>query len=96
MDSATGGLGTFARLRALAPGDPVDVESGSGERRRYRVTGRRQFPKATLPAQSVFAQEVQERLVLVTCGGRFDRAASRYDDNVIVFAVPEAGRSGRQ
>lgn len=89
VDSATRGIGAFARLRELEPGDPVLTESASGEVRRYRVTGRRQFPKSTLPAGAIFSQDVQERLVLITCGGRFDRDERKYPDNLVVFAVPE-------
>lgn len=88
VDSATQGLGTFAHLRELELGDPVLTESAAGELRRYWVTGRRQFPKETLPADDVFSQHVQERLVLITCGGRFDPDDGGYADNVVVFAVP--------
>lgn len=90
VDSATRGLGTFARLRDLETGDPVLTVTASGEVRRYRVSGRQQFAKATLPAAEVFSQDGAERLVLITCGGRFDRSRGRYDDNLVVFAVPEA------
>ncbi len=89
VDSYRQGLGAFARLVELAPGDLVLVTGATGETRRYRMTGRRQFPKAELPAANVFAQEVQERLVLITCGGTFDSVRRRYADNVVVFAVPE-------
>ena len=30
------------------------------------------------------------RLVLITCGGRFDQASLSYDDNIAVTAVPVA------
>lgn len=88
VDSATQGVGAFARLRDLQPGDAVLIETASGEVLRYQVTGRRQFAKAELPAETIFSQDVQERLVLVTCGGKFDPAAGHYSDNVVVFAVP--------
>lgn len=88
VDSARHGPGAFAQLGELAPGDPVLVTGASGETRRYRVTGRRQFPKAELAAD-VFSQDVQERLVLITCGGAFDLQRRRYADNVVVFALPE-------
>lgn len=95
VDSATEGLGVFARLRELEPGAAVVVESASGDARRYRVTGRRQFPKAALPADTVFSQDVAERLVLVTCGGRFNRDEGSYTDNVVVFAVPDGDLASR-
>ncbi len=89
VDSADLGPGTFFRLGELRPGDPVVVESAMGNLRRYRVTGRRQFPKAELPAHDLFSTNVEERLVLITCGGRFDRSQRSYSDNIIIFAVPE-------
>ncbi len=90
IDSATEGLGTFVHLRELEPGDPVLTQSASGDVHYYRVTGRRQYAKAALPAGEVFSQDVQERLVLITCGGPFDANAGGYADNVVVFAEPDA------
>lgn len=90
IDSATEGLGTFVHLRELEPGDPVLTQSASGDVHYYRVTGRRQYAKAALPAGAVFSQDVQERLVLITCGGHFDANAGGYADNVVVFAEPDA------
>lgn len=91
VDSADRGPGTFLRLGELEPGDPVVVVSAGGGVQRYQVTGRRQFAKSTLPAHAIFSQDVEERLVLITCGGRFDPSERSYDDNVIIFAVPEKG-----
>ena len=44
------------------------------------------MPKGALPAD-LWSDGSQERLVLVTCGGWFDRASRSYSDNVIVWAV---------
>jgi hypothetical protein len=61
----------------------------------YVVTGRRKYPRTLLPSLNqpadVFDQTVPERLVLVTCGGRFDRRIRHYVDNVVAYATP-AGR----
>ena len=88
VDSARYGRGAFFRLRDLDEGDPVEIISATGERSTYAVTARRQFPKNELPWAEVFSQEGPERLVLVTCGGDFDRARRSYTDNVVVFAEP--------
>ncbi len=90
IDSATEGLGIFVHLRELEPGDPVLTQSASGDVHQYRVTGRRQYAKALLPVDAVFSQDVQERLVLITCGGHFDADAGGYADNVVIFAEPDA------
>lgn len=90
VDSRTAGLGTFAVLPRVEPGEPVELAGTDGRTVRYRVVARRQYPKAGLPAE-VFAQDGPARLVLVTCGGRFDRARGHYTDNVVVYALPAPG-----
>lgn len=90
VDSARDGLGVFAALRALTVGQRVEVVDQAGRRWSYRVTGRRSYPKTALADSDVFDQSVSERLVLVTCGGVFDRVTRHYADNVVVYARPDA------
>ena len=90
VDSARDGLGVFAALRALTVGQRVEVVDQAGRRWSYRVTGRRSYPKTALADSDVFDQSVSERLVLVTCGGVFDRLTRHYADNVVVYARPDA------
>lgn len=85
LDSAAHGLGAFAALLDLALGDKVTVRDSSGTDWTYTVTGREQLAKTALPA-TIFTTQGPPRLVLVTCGGRFDPVAHHYDDNVIVTA----------
>ena len=48
------------------------------------------MPKSRLAADTTpFDQTVPERLVLITCGGRFDPLTHRYDDNLVVVGQPE-------
>ncbi len=86
VDSARSGPGALFGLRSLEPGDAITV-TGRGDTARYVVAARRQFAKAALPS-SVFDQQVTGRLVLITCGGRFDPRSRHYADNVVVFARP--------
>lgn len=88
VDSARFGLGVFAKLAELDPGDAVRIVTGRGAARRYVVTGRRLYPKASLPTGEIFAQHGAERLVLITCGGTFDKRVREYSHNVVVYAVP--------
>jgi sortase (surface protein transpeptidase) len=88
VDSARYGPGAFFRLRDMDEGDPVEMVTADGRSFTYVVTAVRQFPKDELPSAEVFSQAVPERLVLVTCGGDFDRARRSYTDNVLVFAEP--------
>ena len=88
VDSARQGPGAFFGIRALEPGDRVILSSASGRTTAYTVAARRQYPKNALPAGQVFDQDTPSRLVLVTCGGSFDRATRHYSDNVVVYARP--------
>ncbi|MHA6620024.1 class F sortase [Pseudonocardia sp. DLS-67] len=87
IDSRTGGLGALAVLRHVAEGEEVVLRGADGRSVGYRVTARRQYTKADLPPE-VFAAGGPPRLVLITCGGAFDRRTRHYTDNVVVFAEP--------
>jgi len=82
------GAGALFDLRRSRPGDVVAVRDTLGRSFRYVVTGLREYPKRTLPAAQVFAQGGPERLVLITCGGAFDRRTRQYADNIVVYALP--------
>ncbi|WP_320672783.1 class F sortase [Patulibacter defluvii] len=86
VDSAKRGTGAFFRLKSARRGDTVTV-SGGGRTVRYRVTGVRKLAKEQLPA-SIFTRSGSRKLVLVTCGGPFDRRTGHYRDNIVVTAVP--------
>ncbi|MDQ1718340.1 MAG: hypothetical protein QOE89_2293 [Pseudonocardiales bacterium] len=88
VDSATSGLGAFFSLGQLRPGDHVAVTNSTGESSSYQVVARRRYAKTVLPATEIFSQAVSPRLVLVTCGGAFDRDTGSYLDNVVIYATP--------
>jgi hypothetical protein len=87
VDSLAGGLGALAVLRRVAEGEEIVLLGADGRSVGYRVTARRQYAKAELPPE-VFAVGGPPRLVLITCGGAFDRRTRHYSDNVVVFAEP--------
>lgn len=86
--SWNGRVGVLADLRLLRLGDQVTVARGDGSVVRYQVTGRKRVPKRSLDELGVFATGGSPRLVLVTCGGRYDAARHSYEDNVVVQARP--------
>jgi hypothetical protein len=88
VDTRTAGPGALFRAAALRPGDRVVLGTDTGDAG-YAVAAVRHYPKAQLPTE-VFATAGTPRLVLVTCGGAFDRRTGHYADNVVVYAVPEA------
>jgi sortase (surface protein transpeptidase) len=88
VDSLKYGLGALAELGRARQGDVIELRA-DGHRQRYRVTGIQKIPQAQLTsATAAFRQDVAHRLVVITCGGPFDRGRHRYLDNVVVTAVP--------
>ena len=54
----------------------------------YQVNERRTYDKAIgLPA-AIFGTDGAPRLVLITCGGAFDKTTLSYESNIAVFASP--------
>ena len=70
----------------------TDAENdlADGSSRQYSVIERAQYPKLMLPRERIWTRTGDETLVLITCGGDFNRSIRRYTDNVIVYAVPVA------
>ncbi|HZX03377.1 class F sortase [Kribbella sp.] len=88
VDTKTEGLGYFARLRDVRPGELV-VLRGSGHAASYRVVSVAAVRKDALAATSgAFDQTVEQRLVLITCTGTYDASRGGYQDNLVVTAVP--------
>jgi hypothetical protein len=80
--------GVFFGLQTIEPGAAITVDYQDGSTRAWRVIARRQYQKAELPTDMVFARQGSPSLTLVTCGGLFDASRRSYRDNVVVFAVP--------
>ena len=88
VDSATEGVGFFARLLKIKIGDVITVE-GESHRLRYRVTSVQTVAKQALATDSqAFEQTGDHRLVLITCTGTFRRDRGGYSSNLVVIAKP--------
>jgi hypothetical protein len=83
-----GALGVFFRLAKVEVGSVVTIGFGDGSTRAFQVVERRLVLKPELPVEEVFARSGPPSLVLVTCGGEFDRSRRRYRSNVVVVATP--------
>ncbi len=83
-------VGLFERLVRLQPGQRVGVGLADGMTRTYEVVERAQYGKEGLPADRIWTRDGPETLVLITCGGSFNPSIHRYDDNIVVYAVPVA------
>ncbi len=88
VDSAVRGAGAFFRLREVGPGELVVAVGVDGRTITYRIVARRTVDKNDLVAATdPFRQDLDHRLVLITCGGPFDSARRHYRDNVVVFGT---------
>jgi LPXTG-site transpeptidase (sortase) family protein len=88
VDSATEGLGFFARLLEVGVGDSVTLR-GEGHGARYRIVSVQVIAKGALSSDSrAFDQTGDHRLVLITCTGNYHRDRGGYDSNLVVTAVP--------
>ena len=91
VDAVDTGRGPLAGLAGLKAGAAIEVVV-DGATVRYRVTRVLRVDKDAFDADAVFSRTGPERLHVVTCGGRYDRATGGYEDNVIAIAVPVAGK----
>ncbi len=87
-DSQALGAGALFRMSAVRPGDRLSVVRADGRVLEYRTVAVRFYPKATAPWADVFSRTGPPALVVVTCGGPYDRARGGYQDNLVVTALP--------
>jgi hypothetical protein len=86
--SFDGQTGPFTRLAQVDPGTRVVVTSADGSAHTYAVQSTRSAPKTALDRAELFRTTGPPALVLVTCGGAYDRRTHSFADNVVVTAVP--------
>jgi hypothetical protein len=90
VDLASGARGPFFRLGQVKPEMKITLTFSDGSRRDFIVVARESYPQDALPADRILAGQAEPLLALITCGGRFDRQAGRYTENVVVYARPAA------
>lgn len=83
LDARRYGRGPLAALVDLVPGARAVLTNANGSSAAYVLRGVQTFPKEALPAAALFGHDGPERLVLVTCGGRFDQRGAGWDSNVV-------------
>ena len=90
VDSATDGLGFFARLLDAKKGETVTLRGPDGHHLAYTITSVRTIKKDALATGSAaFDQTGEPHLVLITCGGAYRKGSGGYDSNVVVIAKPK-------
>jgi hypothetical protein len=73
------------RLGALEPGARIEVNGDTAHD--YAVVERTMYDKDALPAD-LWRNSGPETLVLITCGGTLNKSTRRYEQNIVVYAVP--------
>ena len=88
VDSFTQGIGPIAQLLGARPGDLLTLES-RGLRREFTVSSARFVPRTELGTLApLLSFAGSHRLVVITCGGPYDRDRGGYRDNLVVVAEP--------
>jgi sortase (surface protein transpeptidase) len=87
LDSARDGPAVFFRLGTARPGDSISVRRTDRTTATFTVTAVAEFPKSRFPTKSVYGRRDHPALILVTCGGTFDRTVGSYRSNVVVYAT---------
>jgi sortase (surface protein transpeptidase) len=88
IDSRQRGLGFFAKLLDVEPGEHIEL-TGGGLALTYVVRSNEDVDKDVLSTQTdLFDRTARGRLVLLTCTGRFDPRTRHYDHNLVVTAEP--------
>ena len=88
VDSREQGRGALWGLKSMDVGDQITVDHEDGRSTTWRVEARTSYLKEQLPIADIFTRFGDPRLVLITCGGDFDRSARRYSRNIVVYAAP--------
>jgi sortase (surface protein transpeptidase) len=88
VDALVQGLGPFAALSSLPKNAEIIVTTDAGVEHRYLLESVQNFQKGQVPLDQVFDRSGAPRLVLITCGGQFDKKLRTYSDNVVAIANP--------
>ena len=95
---STHGPAVFYHLRNLKPGNRVAVRLSDAAVAHFEVARVVSYANKDFPAHQVYGGGAGDRptLKLVTCGGKYDRAAGGYQSNVVVYTTylwgTDAGR----
>lgn len=79
-------IGPLSKLRDIVAGTLVSVDGADGVTRTYVIESLTLYDKTVLPIDQLFTRDGAPSLVLITCGGPYDREAGHYRDNVVAIA----------
>ena len=85
VDSQSGPA-VFYDLERLQPGELVHVLAANGSELTFRVREALLYWATDAPVQDIFRPDGPPELVLITCGGEFDRGSAMYLQRRVVYA----------
>lgn len=80
--------GVFVDLDEMELGSLIQVQYDDGSTADFVAVAKEQYDKNELPKDNIFDRSGEPQLVLITCGGDFNREVRSYEDNVVVYADP--------
>ncbi|NOJ60867.1 class F sortase [Arthrobacter sp. 260] len=86
VNATGGGPGVFADLRALQPGDEINVVREDGTTAVFAVDRGEQYQKDNFPTLEVYGNTEAAELRLITCDG-YNPDTGEFDDNYVVYAT---------
>ena len=86
VNATDGGPGIFAGLRALKPGDTIEIARQDGTTAVFSVERAEQYAKDAFPTMEVYGNTAGAELRLITCDG-YDPTTGKFDDNYVVYAT---------
>lgn len=86
IDTATGALAVFAKLKDLQPGNKIVVTDIHHRLHIFVVKLIESVPTIPFPLQKVFGSTQQSNLNLITCAGSWDSFQHTYNKRLVVFA----------
>lgn len=87
VDDVQGNPAVFARLTTLTKGDTITITTMSGKVYLYTVNSRATYPYDKAPLEDIFGKSEKERLVLITCSGKWDEKTKNYADREVIYAT---------
>ncbi len=83
----TNGPAVFWELNKVKPGDQITVTDNSNRTLTFEVTNKQNYPWNQFPVQDVFGSQGDSKLILITCGGTFDKPSQNYSQRIVVYSI---------
>ncbi len=86
VDNGLSLAGVFKHLDSIQAGDDIYVQTASGTKLHYVVSGVVLYPYQNVPMADITAKTGASRLALITCDGAWVQGQRTYDHRLVVYA----------